>query len=303
MELRHLQYFMAVARERSMSRAAERLHLTQPSLSRQIRQLEREIGVELFERSSAGTTLTAAGIALHQHALPIVHLVDTCRQAAQSASEQLREVVAIGIPPGLSTDWVMHMVATVRKLCPQAATTLTEASSADQLRMVREGRLDIGLVHEQPHRLLNGQRLFDQAMGVAVRPGHPLSESGDTCAVSDLDNVRVLAHGRNQVPVTHDRLIVAANDAGAAPLWQFAEFSEHTRACAEAGEVDAVLLTRESAHRRLPGWSWLPLTDPEVRLTTWAVWQHETRDVVNSVAKTVSRLTHLEPQDELMRLP
>ncbi|MEV6233105.1 LysR family transcriptional regulator [Saccharopolyspora shandongensis] len=286
MELRHLRYFVAVASERSMSRAAERLHLTQPSLSRQLRQLERDVGITLFERTPTGTTLTPAGVALHQHALLLLRLADASRDAAHSASEHTREVVDIGIPPGLATDWVLETLAALRAEIPHASVTLTEASSTDQLRMVREGRLDLGLVHERP-LALRGTRLFDQAFGIAVRAGHRLA-GRSTCRVRDLDNLRLLAHGREQVPVAHDRLIVAAHDAGAVPLWRFAQFSEHALACAEASEAEAVLLTEHSAHRLLPGWPWVPLVDPPLELTTWVVWQASTRPVVEQVAELIS---------------
>ncbi|MGP4020668.1 LysR family transcriptional regulator [Saccharopolyspora sp. 5N708] len=287
MELRHLRYFVAVAAERSMSRAAERLHLTQPSLSRQLRQLEREVGIALFERTPTGTTLTPAGVALHQHALLLLRLADASRDAAHSAAERTREVVDIGVPPGLAATWLLDLLAALRTEVPHASVTLTEASSTDQLRMVREGRLDLGLVHERPQALLRGTRLFDQAFGIAVRAGHPLAGQR-TCRVQELDNMRILAHGREQVPVAHDLLIVAAHDAGAVPLWRFAQFSEHALACAEATEADAVLLTEHSANRLLPGWPWLSLVDPPLELTTWVVWQPTTRTVVQQVAALIS---------------
>ncbi|MCI2422419.1 LysR family transcriptional regulator [Saccharopolyspora sp. K220] len=288
MELRHLRYFVAVAGERSMSRAAERLRLTQPSLSRQLRQLEREVGITLFERTPTGTTLTPAGVALHRHALLLLRLADASRDAAHSAAERTREAVDIGIPPGLAAEWILDLLADLRTETPHASVTLTEASSTDQLRMVREGRLDVGLIHERPQPMLRGKKLFDQPFGIAVRAGHPLAGRG-TCRVRDLDNLRILAHGREQVPVAHDRLIVAAHDAGAVPLWRFAQFSEHALACAEATEADAVLLTEHSANRLLPGWPWLSLTDPPLELTSWVVWQPTTRAVVEQVAELISQ--------------
>ncbi|OXM70135.1 MULTISPECIES: LysR family transcriptional regulator [Amycolatopsis] len=287
MELRHLRYFVAVAAEGSLTRAAERLHLTQPSLSRQIRQLERDIGAPLLERGATGTTLTPAGVALHSHAVLLLRLADATRETTHAAARRTREVVEIGIPPGLSADWLLATLAALDSAVPHAAVTLTEASSTDQLRMVREGRLDLGLVHEQPVGSLRGARLFDQPFGVAVRPGHPLAD-GAACRLRDLDGMRILAHGRQQVPVAHDRLVVAAHDAGVVPLWQFAQFSEHARACAEATKSDAVLLTEHSATRLLPGWPWRPVVEPALELVTWLVWQPSTRTVVDEVARTIS---------------
>jgi DNA-binding transcriptional LysR family regulator len=110
MELRRLRYFAAVAAQGSLSRAAERLHLSQSSLSRQIRQLERDIGTPLFERTTNGTTLTPAGTALHRHAL-LLRLADATKDVARSATRQTREVADIGIAPGVPTDWLLQVLA------------------------------------------------------------------------------------------------------------------------------------------------------------------------------------------------
>ncbi|MER7010236.1 LysR family transcriptional regulator [Saccharopolyspora sp. NPDC000359] len=287
MELRHLRYFAAVAAEGSLSRAAERLHLTQPSLSRQIRQLEHHIGTSLFDRTASGTTLTAAGAALHRHALLLLRLADAAPDMARSAVGQSREVVHLGVPPGMPSGWLLTVLTALESDVARAAVTLTEASSTEQLRMLGQGHLDLAMVHEHPPARFRAESLFDLPFGVAVRPGHPLAD-GPTCPVRALDGLRVLAHGRQQVPVVDDRLVVAAHDAGAVPLWQFAQFTEHALACAEAARADAVLLTAHSSRRLLPDWPWLPLTGPELALTTWLAWPPETRTVVGEVARTIS---------------
>ncbi|ASR35992.1 LysR family transcriptional regulator [Prauserella marina] len=289
MELRHLRYFVAVAAERSMSRAAEQLHLTQPSLSRQIRQLEQELGVVLFERTTTGTALTPGGAAFYHHARLLLRLAEASREAAHSAGEATREVVDLGIPPGLSPDWVVRLLGLLRDEVGRASVLITEANSAEQLRMVREGRLDLGLVHERPLQALTGTRLFSQPFGLAVRPDHPLAARTE-CTLRELHGLRILAHGREQVQAAHDALIVAAHERGVTPLWRFAQFSEHARSCAEATESDAVVLTENSARRLLPQWPWLRLAEDSVDLTTWLIWQPATRTVVTRVAEVISGL-------------
>jgi DNA-binding transcriptional LysR family regulator len=286
MELRHLRYFVAVAAEGSLTRAAERLHVTQPSLSRQMRQLERDMGAALFQRSATGTVLTPAGSALHRHSLLLLRLADASREVARSATGQAREVVQMGIPPGAPDQWLLTILGALEKEVPHAAVAFTEASSTDQLRMIREGQLDLGLVREQPSERLHARRLFAVPFGVAIRPGHRLA-ADTACRVQDLDQLRILAHGREQVPVVDDRLVLAAHDAGATPLWQFAQFSEHALACAEAVKADAVLLIEHSARRLLPDWPWRPLTEPELQLVTWLTWPPETRTVVDDVVRVV----------------
>src|SRR5882757_8442006 len=134
--------------------------------------------------------------------------------------------------------------------------------------MLRAGQLDIALVHDTPPDTLAHQLLFEQPFGVAVRSGHPLA-GRITCPVVHLDDVRVLAHRRDQVPTEHDRMIAATHQAGITPRWRSARFVENALICADASNADAVVLTEPSAARLLPAWPWSRLVEPEVALHTW----------------------------------
>src|ERR1700716_3720359 len=106
MELRHLRYFVAVAEEGSLTNAAERrLHTAQPSLSRQIRDLEREIGVSLMERRARGITLTAAGRVFLDHARLALLQVETAREAARRAAQPAQGSFTIGFLTGQEVEW------------------------------------------------------------------------------------------------------------------------------------------------------------------------------------------------------
>jgi DNA-binding transcriptional LysR family regulator len=286
-ELRHLRYFVAVAEEGAMARAADRLHLTQPSLSRQLRQLERELGTSLFERTTRGTTLTAAGTALHRHALLLLRLADATPDVVRAGDSMARDIVSLGIPQGVPADQLMRALAEVEDRLPHIAINITEASSAEQVRLIRDGRLDLGIVREPPGGGLRAELLFEVPMGLAVRPGHALAAKA-FCRLSDWDGLRILAHGRQQVPVVHDRLVVVAHDAGVVPLWHFAQFSENALVCAQAAKAEAVLLIEHSARRLLPDWPWVPLAEPDLALTTWLAWPVECRAAVRDVAGVIS---------------
>ncbi|GAA1206848.1 LysR family transcriptional regulator [Prauserella alba] len=286
MELRQLRYFTAVFAERSLSRAAERLLISQPALTRQLRQLEQELGATLFERVHTGVRPTLAGSALHEHALQTLSMADACRRVAQSAGPA-REVVRVGLPPGLPPGWVQRVLAETRRRVPLAELAFTDASSTAQLRMVREGHLDIGLIHQTPPSSLQHRELFADPFGLAVRPGHALRGPAG-CRLADLDGMRVLAHARDQVPAEHDRLVAAAHDLGIAPEWHFAHFSENALACALAADATAVLLTEASAARLLPEWSWLQLTDPPFLMRTWLVRHQTTRSIVMDISEVMS---------------
>jgi DNA-binding transcriptional LysR family regulator len=286
MELRHLRYFTAVYTEGTVGRAAERLLMSQPALTRQIHALEREIGTPLFERVASGVRPTPAGTALQSHALEVLRLADATREVARSAVPVL-ERVEIGLPPA-PQPWLHDGLRAIRREVPQAAVAFTDANSAEQLKMVGEGRIDIAIVHQQPPGTMHHRLLFEQPFGVAIRPGHQLADQA-ACSLADLHDVRVLVHAREQVPGEHDRMITIANELGITPHWRFARFSENALLCAEATDADAVLLSEPSAARTLPEWPWRTLINPAVHLRTWATRQDRTRTVVTQAMETLCR--------------
>ncbi|MBN9741733.1 LysR family transcriptional regulator [Amycolatopsis sp. A1MSW2902] len=286
MELRQLRYFVAVFTEGSISRAAGLLLMSQPALTRQIRVLERELGTPLFDRVPTGVQATVAGRALHEHARQLLRLADATREVTRSAAP-VKEQVEIALPPGIPQDWVLAALAEIRRQVPDAALSFLDASSTEQLRMLSEGRIDIGLIHQNPPSTLHGRLLFEHPFGVAIRPGHKLF-GREHCRLRDLDDVRVLAHSRAQVPAGHDQMLAAAHGLGVSPNWRLARFNENALACAEAVEADAVLLSRPSANRMLPEWAWSELVEPGVPLTTWAACQPQTRRIVGAVMEVLA---------------
>src|ERR1700755_131777 len=115
MELRHLRYFVAVAEEGSLTLAAEkRLHTAQPSLSRQIRDLEYEVGVQLMRRSAHGIELTAAGKAFLDHARLVLAQADATVEAARRAAQPARKTFAIGFQTGHEMNWLPRAMYVVR---------------------------------------------------------------------------------------------------------------------------------------------------------------------------------------------
>lgn len=278
---------MAVVEERSISRAAQRLVMSQPALTRQIKELERECGIDLLERIPRGVEPTAAGAALYQHAAHLLGLAATTRDVARSASAA-RELISIGLPPGLPADWLTGLIYAFRDETPDIRIDFTDANSSVQLRSVQEGRLDIGIVHQHPPSNLHSATLFEKPFGLAVRPNHPLAERV-TCPLVELDGLRVLAHAREQIPAEHDRLISVAYETGIAPIWQFASFVENALACAEVTGSHAVLLSEASAHRLLPGWPWIELVEPAFPMRTWLVRAERARAAVEASGELIVR--------------
>jgi DNA-binding transcriptional LysR family regulator len=284
-ELRHLRYFLAVAEFGSLNRAAAHLLVAQPSLSRQIRALEHELGRPLLARSARGVTLTAAGSALVGHARQLLAL-EAATADVVAGSDRARETVSVGVPPGIPPDWMLETVRVIGVAVPDGALTLVEASTSEQVRALQKGELDVGIVHQAPPSGHIGKVLWTEPFGVALRPDHDLAVQVHH-RLADLDGLRVLIHSRGQVPDQQDGLLAAATAAGVHPTWLFARFVEHARAAADAHRADAVVVGSHTARRQLHGWRWTPLRDLPLSLTTWVVRRGETRRVVTAVAEAL----------------
>src|ERR1700745_3367444 len=132
MELRHLRYFVAVAEEGSLTIAAgKRLHTAQPSLSRQIRDLEYEVGVALFTRSAQGVALTAAGRAFLDHARLALSQAEAAVEAARRAAQPARPNVALGFLTGREISWLPEAMRVLHEELPNIEVTVSSQNSPD----------------------------------------------------------------------------------------------------------------------------------------------------------------------------
>jgi LysR family transcriptional regulator, hca operon transcriptional activator len=150
MELRHLRYFVAVAEEGSLTVAAERrLHTAQPSLSRQIRDLEYEVGAQLMIRSAHGIELTAAGRAFLDHARLALAQVDAAREAARRAAQPARLSFALGFLTGKEIDWLPEAMRLLRDELPNIEIIVSSQYSPDLADALVRGKLDVAFLRRE----------------------------------------------------------------------------------------------------------------------------------------------------------
>ena len=151
MELRHLRYFVAVAEEGSLTVAAEqRLHTAQPSLSRQIRDLEHEVGVELLTRTARGVELTAAGKAFLDHARLALTQVDAAVEVARRAAQPARKPFAIGFQTGHEMNWLQQAMHLLHDELKNIEVTISSGYSPDLAEALARGRLDLAFLRAEP---------------------------------------------------------------------------------------------------------------------------------------------------------
>lgn len=200
MELRVLRYFLAVAREENITKVAALLHVTQPTLSRQLMQLEEELSVRLFRRSQYRIVLTEDGMLLRRRAQEIVELADKAARELQHHDTELTGEVAIGCGESVAMTFLSEHIRAFRALHPQVQFRIYSAIADDVKERIEKGLLDMGLLTE-PVDI--GRYAFlripqKDRWGVLVPKTHPLAQK-EGAAPNDLLGIPLLISGREIV--------------------------------------------------------------------------------------------------------
>lgn len=185
-ELNQLRSFIAVATELNFRRAAERLNMTQPPLSRQIQMLEREIGVLLFDRAGRNTRLTAAGRRFFTEAQDILRRAEAAALSARRAESGDEGAVALGFIPVAALGLLPDLVSILRQAVPTVDVILKEMQTIDQLEALPSGLIDLGIMRLPRDRSrLNLARLRSEPYVLAMHHDHPLMHK-DRHVIQDL---------------------------------------------------------------------------------------------------------------------
>lgn len=176
MELRHLRYFVAVVEEGSLTIAAERrLHTSQPSLGRQIRDLEYQVGAELLSRSVRGVELTAAGKAFLDHARLALAQVDAAVEAARRAAQPSKKMFAIGFQTGHEMNWLPRAMLVLRDELQNIDITVSSDYSPDLAEALLRGRLDVAFLRVEPTFDIGYEVVYHEPLIVLMPSDHRLT--------------------------------------------------------------------------------------------------------------------------------
>ena len=198
MELRHLRYFVAVAEEENVSRAALKLHVSQPGISRQIRDLEDEIGFQLFERSAKSVRLTAAGKVFLAEARGVLQRASEAVEKARTVSGGTGGEISIGYAPSLTVQILPQALRKFQEQFPNVRVALHDLSTEEMLAQLGEKKLQVALTVKPPAKLLRGLRfeeLARYALRVAVAPKHPLAQA-KTIHLKQIASEPLIAYSR-----------------------------------------------------------------------------------------------------------
>ena len=200
MELRVLRYFLAVAQEENITKAAALLHLTQPTLSRQLMQLEEELGTKLFRRSQYRIILTEDGMLLRRRAQELVELADKTQREFSRRDAELSGEIAIGCGETRSMTFLSQHIGSFRRLHPRVQFRIYSATADDVKERIESGLLDMGLLAEPVDISRYAFQRLPQKdrWGVLVLKDSPMAER-ESVAPADLVGVPLLMSGRAEV--------------------------------------------------------------------------------------------------------
>jgi LysR family hca operon transcriptional activator len=193
MELRHLRYFVAIAEAGSLTVAAERkLYTSQPSLSRQIKDLEDQVGTSLLSRSPRGVELTDAGRAFLDHARLALHQVDAAVEAARRAAQPAKQRFALGFLTGQEMTWLPEAMRVLRAELPNIDVTVSSDYSPDLAEALARGRLDLAFMRAEPDMDLAYRRVSQERLIALMPSDHPLA-ARTSIRAKDLEGLPFIA--------------------------------------------------------------------------------------------------------------
>jgi DNA-binding transcriptional LysR family regulator len=217
MELRHLRYFVAVAEERNFTRAAQRLNIAQPPLSRQIQQLEENLGVQLLERNSRPLKLTETGKFFYSHAAQLLSQTADLESMTRRVGN-IERSLSIGFVGSTLYGMLPKIIRRFRDENTTVELSLHEMSTMDQIRALKDGHIDVGFGRIR-HEDANIRRVIlrEEKMIVAFPDGHPLSVAKPVVALRDLVNETLIIFPKAPRPSYADQVLSAFADRGLKP--------------------------------------------------------------------------------------
>lgn len=198
MDLRTLQYFVTVAEELNITRAAEKLHMSQPPLSAQIKSLETELDTVLFIRGKRHLKLTESGQLLYRRAKEIIKLTDKTKSEILSLGEGMRGTIAIGLVEGMAPDIAAEWFAGFRSIHPNVRFRILDGSTDDLLEKLRTGLISLAVITSPcDNSLLHSFHVGEEKMAVLMNRQHPLAQdNGRKVRVADLVGENLIVPSR-----------------------------------------------------------------------------------------------------------
>lgn len=263
MELRHLRYFVAVADEKNFTRAAERLNIAQPPLSRQMQQLEEELGVTLIEKGSRPLRLTEAGRFFHAHAQELLDKAADLKAMTRRVGK-IDRTLAIGFVASTLYGLLPEIVRRFRERYQSVEITLDEMTTLEQLKALKEGRIDVGFGRLRgDDAAIRRIVLREEPLSVALPVGHRLTRGTGPIAMADLLADPLIVFPKAPRPSFADQVLALFRERMLVPQ-QVLEVRELQIAIGLVGAGQGVAVVPHSLHGMIrTDVTYRPIDDPQ----------------------------------------
>ncbi len=288
-----LSAFVAVAEERHFRRAAERLHLTQPVISRRIQRLERELGVELLERSTRHVALTDAGAVFLDGARRLLHDAELVAERARRVAQGHLGGLTVGFVESVAFDLLAPLLRELEARVPEVTVELRELSTEEQL-VELHADVDVAIVrelgeHELDAEGLAGRHLRTEQLHVAVPRQHRLARRR-TVALAALAELPFVLFPRPPVPRLHDHLVSVCSQAGFVPDIA-AHASQYPTMLAMVEAARGVALVPASARAIRPaGVRLVPISDAHATTSLSLAWRETGAPVLGTFVAAAQKV-------------
>jgi DNA-binding transcriptional LysR family regulator len=283
MELRHLHYFIAVAEELHFRRAADRLNISQPPLSQQIQQLEKELGFPLFYRTKRSVTLTAAGQTFLVGVRQTIAQLDQTIQASQRASRGEQGHLILGFISSSTYNILPSLLQGFRQSSPHIELTLRELSTAAQIQQLQQGQIDLGLLRPplDPATGLQSQTLWEESLIVALPSQHLLVQRGDKVVhLSDLAGDFFIGFPRQAAPRLYDQILGLCQQADFSPHIVQEALQMQTIVSLVVAGIGIAIVPASVQNLQRFGVTYLPIAGETPRATVAIAWNPKTLSAV-----------------------
>lgn len=273
MELRHLRYFVTLAEELHFGRAAERLHIAQPPLSQQIRQLEVELGFQLFHRTKRTVQLTEAGQVFLGEVQQIFQQLDRAIQVGRKTSRGEMGQLVVGFVSSTAYNVLPTILRTFRTRVPDVSLELHELSTEQQLQWLREGRIDVGFLRPPVDEdTFSVATIYQEPLVVALPEAHPLA-NGASVSLRSLSSELFIFFPRSIAPGLYDQIISLCQQADFSPTVAQEAMQMQTIVSLVAAEMGIAIVPESLQHLQRTGVVYKAIQEPTSKVAIAMIWR------------------------------
>lgn len=290
MELRHLRYFVTLAEELHFGRAAERLHIAQPPLSQQIRQLEAELGFQLFYRTKRTVQLTEAGQVFFSEIQGILRQLEQAIQVGRQTSRGEIGQLVIGFVSSAAYNVLPTILRAFRTRVPAVSLELHELTTNQQSQWLREGRIDVGFLRPPVEEdLFNFETIFQEPLMIALPEAH-LMANQSSVSLRSLSSEPFILFPRAIAPGLYDQIISLCQQADFSPTVAQEAIQLQTIVSLVAAEMGIAIVPESLQHLQRTGVVYKAIQEPTSKVAIAMIWRR------NDISPTVQRFLEVVRQ-------